>query len=66
MDKLNNYLIHIRKVDYREKWSKHWNKMNNLGILQFVLGSQNELRDVWRPLKYIKTEHTWSKYWRLT
>jgi hypothetical protein len=57
MKPLNNYLINIRKADYREKWSTHLNKRNNLGILQFALKSQNELRDVWRTLKEVKTDH---------
>jgi hypothetical protein len=46
MKELNNYLINIWKADCREKWSSHLNKRNNLGILQFALKSQNELRDV--------------------
>jgi len=54
---LNNYLINIRKADYREKRSTHLNKRNNLGILKFALKSQIELRDVWRTLKEIKTKH---------
>jgi hypothetical protein len=57
MKQLNNCLINIRKADYREKWSTHLNERNNLGILQFALKSQNELRDEWRTLKEIKTEH---------
>ena len=57
LNETNNYLINIRKADYREKWSTHLNKRNNLPILQFALKSQNELRDVWRTLKEIKTEH---------
>jgi hypothetical protein len=61
LNETNNYLINIRKADYREKWSSHLNKRNNLGILQFALKSQNELRDVWRALKEIKTEHTSTK-----
>jgi hypothetical protein len=52
-----NYLINIRKADYREKRSTHLNKRNNLGILQFALKSQKELRDVWQALKESKTEH---------
>jgi hypothetical protein len=51
MKQLNNYLINIRKADYKEKWSTHLNKRNSLGILQFALKSQNELRDVWKTLK---------------